>query len=210
MGEDLQPEVLGAPALPGVEAERVVRADGRLAERVDTPARASHPELERLRPAASEPKRDGARSVGELDSPREGECQLDEAFAGEPDRETDLVLLDRPVALELHFDSHCRVASKRETECDECAEGRAERDELRPAEYEPGEQAERRERRVGAEPRRRGAVQGSGSAGGVGTVSSASRTTSSPRMRCTHSSGRSVSRWASAGTATAFTSSGVT
>ena len=33
---------------------------------------------------------------------------------------------------------------------------------------------------------------------------------SSPRTRCTHSSGRSVSRCASAGTATAFTSSGTT
>ena len=48
------------------------------------------------------------------------------------------------------------------------------------------------------------------SAAGVGTCSSSSATTSSPRSCCNHSSGASVSRCASAGTATAFTSSGVT
>ena len=158
----------------------------------------------------SEPERDSARAVDELDAARQQECQLDEALARERDREADLVVLDRPVPLELELDGHGRVAREREAERDEEAERRAERDELRPAEHEPGEQAERRERRVGAEPRRRRAAQCSGSAGGVGTVSSASRTTSSPRIRCTHSSGRSVSRCASAGTATAFTSSGVT
>jgi hypothetical protein len=48
------------------------------------------------------------------------------------------------------------------------------------------------------------------SARGVGADSRQSRTTSSARMRWTHSSGLSVSLWASAGTATALTSSGVT
>ena len=53
-------------------------------------------------------------------------------------------------------------------------------------------------------------LRATSSAGGVGTVSSASATTSSPRTRCTQSSGRSMSRWARAGIAIAFTSSGTT
>ncbi len=48
------------------------------------------------------------------------------------------------------------------------------------------------------------------SAGGVGTLSSTSPTTSSAVILCTHSSGRSTRRCASAGTAMAFTSSGST
>ena len=164
----------------------------------------------RLRPPAREPQRERALSVGDRHSPRELDGHLDEALSGDRDREGQLVSLDRPVALELERDGHGGIAGEREPERDERGERRCERDELRAAEDEPGEQAERRERRVGAEPRRRRAAQGSGSAGGVGTLSSASRTTSSPRTRCTQSSGRSVSRCASAGTATAFTSSGVT
>ena len=45
---------------------------------------------------------------------------------------------------------------------------------------------------------------------GTGTLSRISATTSSPVTRRTHSSGRRLSRCASAGTATSFTSSGVT
>ena len=81
-----------------------------------------------------------------------------------------------------------------------------------------------RARRPGRPPRARGTARAgamrraswrwrgapTSSAGGVGTASSVSRTTSSPDRRCTQSSGFSRSRWASAGTATALTSSGMT
>ena len=58
------------------------------------------------------------------------------------------------------------------------------------------------------EAHRRGGVRSS--AAGVGTWSRHSSTMSSPRIRCSQSSGARVSRCASAGPATAFTSSGVT
>ena len=86
-------------------------------------------------------------------------------------------------------------------------ERRRQRDELGAGEHERREQPGRGEAGVAAELRRRPprhvrAVRSS--AAGVGTVSSRSRTTSSADTRCTHSSGRSVSRCASAGTATDF------
>src|SRR5439155_3128649 len=92
---------------------------------------------------------------------------------------------------------------------DECKR-RREYGELWSPQREGGEQAECGEARVRAQLGRRRALHALSSAGGVGTESSASRTRSSPLTRCTQSSGRSVRRCASAGTATAFTSSGVT
>ena len=107
-----------------------------------------------------------------------------------------------------------RRRRQREAGAEREQERRRQRDELRPGEHERRQQADRRDARVRRELRRRVARHRVGwtrsSAAGVGTVSSRSRTTSSAETRCTHSSGRSVRRCASAGTATDLTSSGVT
>ena len=109
---------------------------------------------------------------------------------------------------------HVRRHRPRQADGGDQPERRGNRDELRAVQADRGEQQSGADRGIGAKPNRRRRGHGSATApdrgAGAGTRSRQSRTTSSPETRCTHSSGRSVSRCPSAGTAIAFTSSGET
>ena len=155
---------------------------------------------------------------------RHGEADLElvDAVLGlDRDRDLDLVALDAALgrAADGDVDLGPRGGGRAGRERDEQRGGDGE--ELGPAEEEAEERGERGQ---GGEPREaRGRRAGhasaapagaapcsSSSAGGAGTDARTPRTTSSPRTRRTQSSGRSTIRCASAGTAIAFTSSGVT
>src|SRR5262249_15541740 len=121
------------------------------------------------------------------------------------------VAFDDPLTVEPDGDGEVGGRKARQADREEYGERDRERDQLGPSEDDRRKKRCRREHRVVAELRQRGARHaGASSVGGVGTESSTSRTTPSPRTSCTQSSGLSVSLWASAGTATAFTSSGRT
>src|SRR5262249_48715923 len=149
--------------------------------------------------------------VRESDERLESPCTAGRAQA---ELEPDLVALDHAFPLDRDGRAHVHVALEQQGKADNERKRESKRDELRAAEDESPHKTETGEAGVGAELRGGRAYQPragtTSSAAGVGTVSSCSRTTSSARMRCTQSSGRSAIRWASAGTATAFTSSGVT
>src|SRR5512133_4273819 len=127
----------------------------------------------------------------------------------EVDLHGQLVALDQPVAVDAHRGAHVGVGGSEQAEAEQQQEWSAERGKLRPPADKGGDQRDAAEDRVGGELRRGGAVHRS-SAGGVGTVARRSATTSSARTCWTQSSGRSESRWARAGAATALTSSGTT
>ena len=130
----------------------------------------------------------------------------------EGDAGADLVALERAVLVERDLDTQPRRRGERESRPEREQERRGHRDELRASGDERGQQTDRRDACVRRELRGRvsGQARARSSAAGVGTVSSRSCTTSSADTRCTQSSGRKVSRCASAGTATDLTSSGVT
>src|SRR5436190_3947178 len=199
-----------------MEAQPVTAAYEDRPDRVCPPAlaakgqlqRARHPWLDRDRPRVGGRCAQAARQL-EQHVEAVGTCRRVK-LDGQPY----LLLLERTLAVEGECRGELRVA--RDGGCGDGSERERRRDrhELHTAEGEPGEQTDRREAEIRDPPRRRDsrhpATSSTSSAGGVGTVSSASATTSSPRMRCTQSSGRSVSRWARAGTAIDFTSSGTT
>ena len=122
-----------------------------------------------------------------------------------------LLALDLSLGAEHEPRSQLRLLRKGDPHGGEYRERRRQRDQLRPAEREPCQHTDGGESRIDAKLRRGGALhERGGSTAGVGTCASSSPTMSSARRFCTQSSGRSVRRWASAATATAFTSSGTT
>src|SRR5262249_12338872 len=129
--------------------------------------------------------------------------------------ELDVLTLQRPLSVQADLDLEARRSRQRQPDRRGQQQRRSREARLRPAAQQPRHQTRATQPKVCREApggcrrptpwRRR--IQ---SARGVATESRHSWTTSSPRTRCTHSSGRSVIRWARAGTATAFTSSGTT
>src|SRR5207244_7024349 len=199
------------------EAERIARTHVHGSEDVAAPAACVQPELEGAALAAREPDGRRVSFVRGVDPVREPDVQLEPVGGGlgvelEPD--DDVLALERSLGVGLEAQVKPGPFGERETDAEREQERRRHRNELRTSRDERREQPERREADVGPELRpgpARHARRGSrSSAVGVGTVSRRSRTMSSGETRCTHSSGRSISRCASAGTATAFTSSGVT
>src|SRR5262249_6957817 len=135
-----------------------------------------------------------------------------------------LLALDSKGALELDVSGEVWPTRQAEPGGDRERERCRQRDQLRQPEDERGDQPEARKADVRGQLRLGPACEGGdvhglavgsratpkSSAAGVGTVSSACRTTSSGLTRWTQSSGRSIRRWPSARPATALTSSGVT
>src|SRR3970282_2336633 len=119
----------------------------------------------------------------------------------------DLTPLEDAIGFERELDLDLRIAGVSQADREDERERRSQDRELRSTHGECCDEPDRRERRISRDARARspahvGAV--TSSAGGVGTAPSTSRTTSSAEIRCTHNSGRSTSRWARAGTATAL------
>ncbi len=162
-----------------------------------------------------EPQRYRVPAVRELDPVGELHEELqpvDRRRRLDHDVRAHLFAFESAVAVELDPCAEPRRRCEREPGADREQERRGERDELGLGEDEGRQQADGREGCVTGQLGRGVARQvfARSSATGVGTVLSRSRTTSSAEMRWTQSSGRSVRRWASAGTATDLTSSGVT
>ena len=120
-------------------------------------------------------------------------------------------LLELTVPVELDVHPELGPLGEGEPDAGENGERRGERGELRTSQCQRADQAQAGQRRIDAQLRGRGAGHSRTgcSTAGVGTTSRSSRTMSSERRRSTQSSGLRDSRCASAGTATAFTSSGV-
>jgi hypothetical protein len=124
-----------------------------------------------------------------------------------------LLSLERTFAFESEHAVEREWRRSYQPDGDEQHERRRERGELGAARGERRDERDRGERRICLQPRRgrQGHRASSGTrTGGTGQLSRQSRTTSSALMRWIHSSGRSVIRCASAGTAIRLTSSGVT
>ena len=202
---------------PGDETERVSRSNPHLADVVHAPARAADRELELALLTPAKTKAVRATAVGKLDT--SGELHrdvgaVDRALGVKRHDQRHVGVLDRPFVVQRHGRFEAGIShpgAERQSE----REGSCQDSELGAAKRERPDQPERGQRRVSEESRiaRTGHVCArcrTSSARGVGTVSSTSRTRSSPVIRCTHSSGRSTSRCASAGTAIALTSSGRT
>ena len=165
-----------------------------------------------------QPDRARGRAFHELDLAWELEVQLeaiDRAIRLDAEIGGHLGVLERPLGRQEELCRDCRIVREPRAEDEDERERRRGDGQLRSAERERAEEPERRERREAEEtrpasPRHVCTGGATSSARGVGTRSSTSPTTSSADTRCTHSSGRSTRRCASAGTATAFTSSGTT
>ena len=150
---------------------------------------------------------------------RDEQLETVDAAGSRADRSwpVDLVALDPPVTVERDLGwrphgslSRARAGDEREQRRERRARP-ARRGRARGPATRPAPRARHRPGRAETCSRSRlTRLRAASSAGGVGTVCSASATTSSARSRCTQSSGRTISLCASAGTATAFTSSGVT
>ncbi len=209
-------EVLEA-CLPGDESERVARADLEPADVEDTPPPAAQAELERATLARAQAQAARPRSAHDLDSGWELEQQvepIDRSIGAHLDDRGHFRVLERALG-EVERDGDQRLARRAGPDREEKCERGGQHGELGPPERQCADEADRSERRVAEQARATGSGHAwcaatASSARGVGTVSSTSRTTSSAVMRCTQSSGRRTSRWASAGTAMALTSSGRT
>ncbi len=197
--------------------------------RVEPPSR-DHPQPQRADPLPApalrhqQPGRGGARPGGDPAGPchrgvvGDDELRVDPVGARDAhvELQDQLVALDAAHRVQPHRDlgaggePGARVGRQQD-------EGdRRQREQLAVRGDHGTDHAERRHQGEPAQPRRRGEHQphlgGLRPVGhrGAGTVERISVTTSAPVTRRTHSSGRRLIRCARAGTATAFTSSGVT
>jgi hypothetical protein len=201
------------------EAQTVVGPQDYLADEVGAPVLAVQRQLQ-LTPLARREVHDGRVRRLRLEPLRHVQQDLDacdRSLGVELEPRLDRLALDLPLGPQLEDRAHPRPLVQREPGHQQHRERRRKCRKLRSGEHERREQPRPGERCVRPELGRRGAGHsaagsgsGSGSAFGVGTWSSRPSTMSSGRRRCTQSSGRSARRWASAGTATAFTSSGMT
>ena len=199
------------------QPEAVLRAQEEVADQIGAPALATQRIRELRLVAVVEPQEPRVRGLGR-EPVREVEQQLqlrDRVLGPQLEQCLDRLALDLALGVQLEERAHLRRLGERQADDQQERERRRQRGRLGPAEDERRDQAEGGEPGVRAELRRRraghsAAGSGAGSGAGVGTRSSSSSTMSSGRSRCTQSSGRSESRCARAGTATAFTSSGVT
>ena len=195
------------------EPERVAGADATLAHLERAPPRGPDAEPDPARLAAGSRTATGFRpstSVRPGGSSSSTSSALDRALGRERDLGLQLVALQHAVAVELDVDLRARAGLSAGSRLP----GRGGTGPQAPP-ARAGERRARRSARDRRAPRRRPTFVEAARViaprpAGVGTVSSRSRTTSSARTRCTQSSGFSDRRWARAGTATAFTSSGVT
>ena len=203
--------------LPDDETECVAGAHVDRTEVEVPPPRA--PERERnLALRRDEPERLPRVAVHDLDRLRKLEHELesvDRSLRAHEQAAVHLCALERPLRVELELDLHSGIPSEHRSEREQQCERECEHRELgapgrqRRNQSDRCERGEARDSRAPRPPHERSAATTS-SARGVGTAPSTSRTTSSADTRCTHSSGRRTSRCASAGTATALTSSGST
>jgi hypothetical protein len=178
-----------------------VRSEIGLAEGVAAPALATDGQSERLPLSAAEAKLCRVFAVGDRKTGGQSAEGLQAPHArrrAQIEIHPDLVPFEHALASDRDGDVDVHLASEQEAEANDGCERERQDDELGTAEDERRDEPEPGEAGIGAEPGGGGPTQSrtgtTSSAAGVGTVSSRSSTTSSARMRCTHSSGRSMRR----------------